>query len=396
MRDFLCKATFVSLLWFSGSNVLLALNYPIVYLNSIVYPVLILGTITMCYMNFPIFKETNRIEKNGLYLFFICAIFLVTAGRGLYTINYYSVCVFPILYSVILRENIKKKKNINFLVTMLIVFFVANSCIAIFERLFLHNFLPDCGGILQDFSQKEGFRSVALTGYPLGGAFFSMTMSLFILFSRLQSKEKIILFTLGLLSLLCFNSRAAIAGLGLGTIMFFMKIFFKKNNFKSKIYIILLSLLVFFCLRLLFDAGFGDRMFDFGKDESSDVRADNLALLSFLEVKELLWGMSAKDVEYMTLRFGGATSIIENPWLNYILRYGLVFLLLLCLYYFILFKNLFKGFPVYDICVVSGIWLIVQSSNNGFSASCDTSIVLLMTIIYAFKIINKSNSKSND
>ena len=83
MRDFLCKATFVSLLWFSGSNVLLALNYPIVYLNSIVYPVLILGTITMCYMNFPIFKETNRIEKIGLYLFLICAIFLATAGRGL-------------------------------------------------------------------------------------------------------------------------------------------------------------------------------------------------------------------------------------------------------------------------------------------------------------------------
>lgn len=134
-------------------------------------------------------------------------------------------------------------------------------------------------------------------------------------------------------------------------------------------------------------------MFDFGKDESSDVRADNLALLSFLEVKELLWGMSAKDVEYMTLRFGGATSIIENPWLNYILRYGLVFLLILCLYYFILFKKLFKGFPVYDICVVSGIWLIVQSSNNGFSASCDTSIVLLMTIIYALKISIKVTVK---
>lgn len=389
MKDFLCKATFVSLLWFSGSNVLLALNYPIVYLHSIVFPVLILGTIAIFYMNFPIFKESNRIEKIGLYLFFICAIFIATAGRGLYTINYYSVCVFPILYSVILRENIRTKRNMNFLVTMLIAFFVVNSCIAIFERLSLHNLLPDCGGILQDFSQKEGFRSVALTGYPLGGAFFSMTMSLFILYSRLRFKEKIILFTLGLFSLLCFNSRAAIAGLGLGTIMFFMKNLFKRNGFKTKIYIILLSLVAFFFIRLLLDAGFGDRMLDFGKDESSEVRSDNLALLSFLEVKELLWGMSAKNVEYMTLKFGGATSIIENPWLNYILRYGLVFLILLCVYYFILFKNIFRGFPIYDVVVISCIWLVVQSSNNGFSASCDTSIVLFMTIIYAFKIINE-------
>lgn len=395
MKDFLFKVTFVSLLCFSGDNVLIAINYPIVYLRSIVYPVLILGTITMCYMNFPIFKESYRIEKYGLYLFLICAIFIAVAGRGLYTINYYSVCVFPLLYSVILRESDHKLKIKNFLVFILLGFFVVNSSIAIFERLSLHNFLPDCGGNLQDFSQKEGFRSVALTGYPLGGAFFTMVMDLFILYSRLQSKAKMLLFILGLFSLLCFNSRAAIVGLGLGCVMFFMKKMFGRNNFKNKIYIVLLSFVAFFFLRLLVDAGFGDRMLYFGKDESSEVRADNLVLLSFLQTKELLWGMSAKNVEYMTLRFGGATSIIENPWLNYILRYGLVFLILMCLYYFVLFKNIFKDYPVFDACVIAGIWLIVQSSNNAFSASCDTSIVLFMTIIYAFKIINERSYKKN-
>ena len=138
----------------------------------------------------------------------------------------------------------------------------------------------------------------------------------------------------------------------------------------------------------MLEIGLGDRLIDFGTDKSSEVRSDNLMVFYFLSIKDLLFGLNNNEVYYATLKYGGTTSIIENPWINYILRYGLVFLCVLVIFYGYYFYNLIKDGKKYGYLIIF-VWLIVQSSNNGFSAACDTSIVLLMTLLFVFKHINR-------
>ena len=61
----------------------------------------------------------------------------------------------------------------------------------------------------------------------------------------------------------------------------------------------------------MLESGLGDRLVDFGTDKSSEVRSDNLMVLYFLSIKDLLFGLNNNEVYYATLKDGGTTSIIE-------------------------------------------------------------------------------------
>lgn len=214
-------------------------------------------------------------------------------------------------------------------------------------------------------------------------------MTLFVLFSYLKTRQKLILFFMGITSLFCYNSRAAILGVGMGTVAYFLRNLLFDKTLKSRLYLIIGGIIFICIIKYLLESGLGDRLVDFGTDKSSEVRSDNLMVLYFLSIKDLLFGLNNNEVYYATLKYGGTTSIIENPWINYILRYGLVFLCVLVIFYGYYFYNQIKDGKKYGYLIIFFVWLIVQTSNNGFSAACDTSIVLLMTLLFVFKHINR-------
>ena len=390
MKNIILKLTFLALIAFSGSNLLVAIGYNFNYMKCILYPVVILGTIAVIYFNRALFNEKTHIEVFGLLLFVLIAVCYIVAGRGVYSVNFYSVCLFPLLYSTLLKYSEKSQTVFVFLKRTCFVFFIINSTIAILERLFLKNLLPNIGDdVVLDFSQEEGFRSLGLMGHPLNGAFFTATMTLFVLFSYLKTRQKLILFFMGITSLFCYNSRAAILGVGMGTVAYFLRNLLFDKTLKSRLYLIIGGIIFICIIKYLLESGLGDRLVDFGTDKSSEVRSDNLMVLYFLSIKDLLFGLNNNEVYYATLKYGGTTSIIENPWINYILRYGLVFLCVLVIFYGYYFYNQIKDGKKYGYLIIFFVWLIVQSSNNGFSAACDTSIVLLMTLLFVFKHINR-------
>ena len=240
MKNIILKLTFLALIAFSGSNLLVAIGYNFYYMKCILYPVVIFGTIAVIYFNRALFNEKTHIEVFGLLLFVLIAVCYIVAGRGVYSVNYYSVCLFPLLYSALLKYSEKSQTVFVFLKRTCFAFFIINSTIAILERLFLKNLLPNIGDdVVLDFSQEEGFRSLGLMGHPLNGAFFTATMTLFVLFSYLKTRQKSILFFMGITSLFCYNSRAAILGVGMGTVAYFLRNLLFDKTLKSRLYLII-------------------------------------------------------------------------------------------------------------------------------------------------------------
>lgn len=136
MKNIILKLTFLALIAFSGSNLLVAIGYNFNYMKCILYPVVILGTIAVIYFNRALFNDETHIEVFGLLLFVLIAVCYIVAGRGIYSVNYYSVCLFPLLYSTLLKYSEKSQTVFVFLKRTCFVFFIINSTIAILERLF--------------------------------------------------------------------------------------------------------------------------------------------------------------------------------------------------------------------------------------------------------------------
>lgn len=386
MKTFLVKLTIFSLFFLSGINVLVALSYPIVYQKAYIRPAIILGTLAFFIMGFPIYKKNNIIEFLGFLFFISYAILVFIKGGNLYTVNYYSVCLFPLFYSVIIKIYWQNKNIKRFTLISSLSFYILNCIIAIIERINYHNFLPDVGAEqLIEFYNTDNFRSVGLMGMPLEGSFFTSMLTLFIIFSNIKSQYKTALVLLGITAQFSYNSRAALIVTGVGFVMYFLKDFFVNGSAKKRL-ILLLSLVVIIILIIyLFQHGFGSRLISFGTDDSSQVRLDNMFLLSSLSYDQLLFGAGDNaTVVRLTNLFGGYSSIIENPWLNYIIRYGLVFLIIMLVIYFFVFKNLFKQYSKYDACVLLGAWIGINTSYISFSSSCDYHFILLITLIYLF------------
>ena len=371
------------LFFFQGTNVLLFFCYPIIYSNSVIYPGLLL--ILFCFLKKGLGSISfHSIERKCLIISLLLALIQILIKGSLYTVNFLSVFIIPFLFTILLREeevhgNIVKTRKI------LLSFFVINCTIAIIERLTTHVFFPSISNdISLDFTDTEGFRSIALTGHPLTGAFFTLVSTTFILLSK--NRYKCIYVILGIIALFCFNSRAAILSMTIVLGAFFVRLFFdKRSNLLTRLSIIVILFISCFIVIFLINNNFGDRLLEFGSDNSSSVRFDNLLYIEKTDLETLLIGLNQREIVLATDKFGGYTSIIENPWILYIMRYGLVIMATLIISYIYLFKSIVYGYKFSTIMIIIIPWLICQSSNNGFAASCDDSIVKLIYMFFAFR-----------
>ena len=238
-------------------------------------------------------------------------------------------------------------------------------------------------------ASEDGFRSWALCGHPLSNALLISIAMSFILLSDM--KRKLELFFLGMVALLCFNTRSSMMYWAAAAVLYYFYLV-KSHNKLSKKYFGYLVFAGIAVSVLMLSFGFGNRIITMGAyDESSAaVRVAIFDIFNYYPLSDFKFGYPAKDIQMIQYRSGIYGMIIENYWLLFLLRFGYIFTSILSvLMLTFMWKNL-KGRKLFDIFYILAAFLMVSSTNN--SLSTPNNGILLFFVLCAFAFSNNTLS----
>lgn len=280
---------------------------------------------------------------------------------------------------------------------IIIVFFVVECSLALFERVTMINIFPWSSGdttsnmIMMDSDEDvSSFRSFGLLGHPLQNALPVCTMMAFILCSaKMKAKDKALLWLLGYVAILCFNTRGSIVGAAmiLGAYVLYQYFTNKHLSFAKKNFalfgIIIGAVGLFF---VIMNFNLGGRLTEMGlfDEGSAQVRVDTWNIFNYFKLSDFLFGMNSNQRTMVLYSSGIWTT--ENFWIDYLMSIGLIALVLVIIAYFFTIKKLYHGYKKMDVLITLASFILIASTNNSLSASWTPLFIYLMTIyIYAFK-----------
>ena len=244
----------------------------------------------------------------------------------------------PMFISITFEELSDKDKLT--LKQVILIFFLTECGLAIFERIFSTNLFMQTD--IDEYSIFSGnelwtFRSTSLLGHPLANAMAVVTIMSFILTNKKISLiYKLILFTIGYISLFCFNARGAIITTSIFMFPYIIYIIHKEQNKKIKLLSYLfIGISCYVFLYLVSNTSLGGRLINQEEllDGSAQTRLDVFSFYNYLTTDQLLWGNPDLYLYVMRkLEAGG----VENGIIVLILNYGIIitFIMLPLLIYF--------------------------------------------------------------
>lgn len=371
---------------FIGANVLIHIGYMDVNEYSFVrkmFPVsyLMISIFLMNYSMISRFKE----EMRFIILFFVLVLFNMSTGREIDLAASFNSIILPVFFSIQLCRLQVNKSRIR---KLLIGCYLFECGMAIIERITMRNFfylLPGGG----DTSLNDGlFRSTALLAHPLENALTVSVIMSFILVSNLNVLKKMLLWGIGFVALLCFNTRFAIIcnAVCLGGYAVHFLSSSKIEDIRYKKYFIIILMLMFFGTFKLFKSyGLGDRLLEMGAfDESSaGVRLIILSIFDYYPIYSVLLGVPLDVFEKYLANAYLTGYTIENYWIIYLFRYGLIFLSLIVWFYIPIIRKWLLPFDKCACVMVLFIFLFISSSNNSMAAS-SLSLSVFVVSAYAF------------
>lgn len=322
-------------------------------------------------------KISGSFQLSFLFAVLFISIFNLKTGREADMKMMTTGFILPIFLSnYLLYFNSEKYKMI---ARKAVISFYCIVCIlAIIERVLSATLLvPDIG------NTDDGFRSYTLCGHPLANALLVSIAMSFLILSNMERKME--LFFLGMVALLCFNTRSSMMFWGLAIIVYYLYLL-KSHNKLTKKYFIYLILAAAAVTILMVYYGFGNRIITMGAyDESSaSVRLSIFNIFDYYSLSHFKLGYTSKDIEIIQYTSGIHGMIIENYWLLYILRFGYIFTAILCYFIFgFLWKNL-KGRLLFDKIFILSAFLLISSTNNSLSIPNNGNLIFFVLCSFAF------------
>lgn len=351
-------------------------------------------------INSPKYKKINR--NNTIFIIFSIIYFIffkIITNRTVPTMLLFNSICLPILYASFFSyfSKITHQRKIK---RLIIVLFILNSLIAIYERFTLQNlFSLNLAYTDSDFSIESDmyadlFRSTALLGHPLTNALITAIIMGFILISNIKTTSKYTLYILGFIALMCFNARASILLSGLSFIVYILRTIFKKNiKSSTKIlnfaFVIISVVIIFY----LFNEGYGGRFFekdDISEDSSILARIEVWGILTNCTLNDILWGSA--DVTKLAMKTLGYVHI-ENWLILSVLMGGLVITIIAIIVLIPNFKYHLKNYTLFEKLLLLSICLGIASTNNSLACGVPALSVFIVCA-YAFKKTNVSNKHS--
>lgn len=343
---------------------------------------------------------SSDINRVILFCFFAFFINFYLKERNLEALTMSMVCIGPLImfFSLPNTQVYSTKKYCEFwraVLGMIIIAFLLNSGMAIIERITGEHFFGLRGEELayqiEDVGEV-GFRSVAIYGHPLKNALITSTFMSYVLTSPLKRKIKFTLWFVGYLAVLCFNERSSIIGNALLLIVYVgnvMRTRLVSSSLKFKYTFSLITASVITYL-LVMKAGLAGRLISMGlMDEgSAQTRLDIWEVFRYHRLSEFLYGISSHDMGMLAYSVG--VTIIENFWLIYLFRMGLLFILMYVILYFLLMKNIFREYWLFDkIFIVATFWLLASVNNSLAHGFMTLWYFLLLSVVFNPSFLRK-------
>ena len=199
-------------------------------------------------------------------------------------------------------------------------------------------------------------------------------------------KKKNILWGIGMLALLCFNSRMSIVcSAVLYVLINYRELFHSKHKTSILFFMCLLATGFFYAL---FYTTLGGRLLNmglYGDDSSSLARTQILDIFHGLDLKKFMFiGVPYAQIEAIQRMAGLGYLIIENPWIIFIFRYGIIQTIAMIVFFVPLFRKWLLPYGIKNALIVSVFFVAIVSSSNSLAVG-STAIAQLFLFAYAFK-----------
>lgn len=267
--------------------------------------------------------------------------------------------VTPLIIAAVLQQSDRKK--VRPLMYLFLFVFIANVCIAFYERLTLSLLMePDSDDKILMFQMEYGessnstFRSFALFGHPLNNGNIMAFMSFIIFYAKaIPIRLRLLLTAMGLSSLFCFNSRGAIlVSAGLLTPSIYQYV---RYNAKHKFAVIIAIFVIAVYLITNF-ANFGGRL-------ASEGVMDDSAMVRVLSIQEFM------SIPFNTMLMGGYEMTYgENGYLMVLSQYGLIvggFKIFVEL--FLSYKIIGRQYNMMTKFIIMASLIVIGSTNNNLA-----------------------------
>ncbi|SFE81870.1 VpsF family polysaccharide biosynthesis protein [Thermophagus xiamenensis] len=375
-------------LLFMGENVLSFMGYGIgisespfwqkLYPSIYFFLFLIIG---LFFKRIRVLFNTIKRIKFYLLIFSLLIIFSIFSLKSVPISFLPNNFFLPIL--VLITLSCSTKEEIKIARKILILFFVLSSLLAIFEKI-LHIHIFSSGFLRNNISIGE-FRSTSFNDHPLNNSLITSVIMGFLLVSEMKLFNKITLFMLGYVALLCFGSRSSSGLMILFLIVFIFKyqslhkasgsFCIKKNTFV--LYFLFFTATVIISV-LLFNSSIADRILNnLTIDKSILARVDVFNILRYLSFKEFVFGVNT-DLIISYMRVSGLGNHIENFWILWVLWFGIPFTILLS-YYFISFCwKLISNYSSFSKKFVFAVFFVIASTNNSLAYSTTVISVFVL------------------
>ena len=266
-----------------------------------------------------------------------------------------------------------------------IIFFVTiEVSIAIIERILqIHIFPWRPPSEYSYLIEVSDFRSNALHGHPLQNSLIVSIIMSFILIAPIRLRYKIIIWFVCYLSVLCFNTRAAMVGDFCVFIIYIGHLLASKGQINERtkclLWIILFSVIggiVFFMLRY----NLGARLLNLGLlDESSAyARVNTFSIFNYFNWTDFIFGLNYKEITNIMSVAG--ISVTENFWIDWLLRFGLIFLLPFIILYFRYLKKIYENYDKFSRTITLFTFILIASTNNSLSSSFMPLLIFLLCV----------------
>lgn len=277
----------------------------------------------------------------------------------------------PLLYSVFPFYSHLNRIFYKKVFFLLIAFYLTEVIIAIFEKLYGSAIFgwSNNDSILLELGSGTDFRSVALLGHPLQNALIVSIIMSFVLVSPLKEKYRYLLWMLGFMSILCFNTRAALVGNILIFLFYYAYNIRNKNRRKLLSHIFIGMCCMFVGIFFMLFTDWGGRLVEMGlfDENSAQVRVDVWSIFDYFPIENFLWGIDSSAKNLILYKTGLYAT--ENFWIDWLLSYGLIFLIPFLILYFYWIKYLYRGYSRISVAITLSTFLLLASTNNSLSVT---------------------------
>ena len=343
-----------------------------------------------------LFNKSALFYKNKFITILVLFQFIVTilkliidrsSGVFFMSINFIGAGLVFSCFPYRISDNLKR-----LMFKLILAFFIVECSLAIFERITTYNIFVwrDNAGSFDNYlySGDSMFRSFGLMGHPLQNALIVSTIMSFILISQMNYKYNY--WFLGFLAVLCFNARAALVLDALMLLVYLLYTFTKRNEnlIRNLSYVFIFVICTFYAL---FSLNWGGRIMNYGvyDEGSAGTRINTLELFRYYSLYEFLWGSDSKEI----LRYLDYSGIIktENFWVDYLLRYGLIVLILVSLLYILVIKSITRHYTKFEILFTSLFFLLIASTNNSLTSTW----IPLFLLLFCYFVFYQTHKPSN-